>query len=73
MPAASLPVNEAERLRDLRHYQVLDTPPDPGLDALTQLAKQIAGTPIALISLTDETRQWFKSRVGLDVVEIPRD
>jgi signal transduction histidine kinase len=73
LPAAALPANEAERLRDLRRYQVLDTPPDPGLDALTQLAKQIAGTPIALISLTDETRQWFKSRVGLDVVEIPRD
>ena len=73
MPAAALPANETERLRDLRRYQVLDTPPDPGLDALTQLAKQIAGTPIALISLTDETRQWFKSRVGLDVVEIPRD
>jgi len=73
LPAANLPANEAERLRDLRRYQVLDTPPDPGLDALTQLAKQIAGTPIALISLTDETRQWFKSRVGLEVVEIPRD
>lgn len=73
MPAARLPVNEAERLRDLRRYQVLDTPPDPGLDALTLLAKQIAETPIALISLTDETRQWFKSRVGLEVVEIPRD
>ena len=73
MPAARLPANEIERLRDLRRYEVLDTPPDPGLDALTNLAKQIAGTPIALISLTDETRQWFKSRVGLDLVEIPRD
>lgn len=73
MPAAPLPANEADRLDDLRRYEVLDTPPDPGLDALTQLAKQIAGTPIALISLTAEDRQWFKSRVGLDVVEIPRD
>ena len=73
MPAAPLPANEAERLRDLRRYQVLDTLPDPGLDALTQLAKRIADTPIALISLTDESRQWFKSRVGLDVIEIPRD
>lgn len=73
MPAAALPANEVERLRDLRRYQVLDTPPDAGLDALTQLASQIACTPIALISLTDETRQWFKSRVGLDAVEIPRD
>jgi signal transduction histidine kinase len=73
VPAARLPANEPERLRDLRRYEVLDTPPDAGLDALTQLAKQIAGTPIALISLTDESRQWFKSRVGLDVLEIPRD
>lgn len=73
MPAAAIPANEVERLRDLRRYQVLDTPPDAGLDALTQLASQIACTPIALISLTDETRQWFKSRVGLDAVEIPRD
>jgi signal transduction histidine kinase len=73
VPAAPLPANEAERLRDLRRYQVLDTPPDAGLDALTQLAQQIAATPIALISLTDETRQWFKSRVGLDIAEIPRD
>ncbi|HEU4617139.1 MAG TPA: histidine kinase [Gammaproteobacteria bacterium] len=73
MPAAALPVNEAERLSDLRRYAVLDTPPDPGLDALTQFARQVADTPIALISLTDDTRQWFKSRVGLDVVEIPRD
>jgi signal transduction histidine kinase len=73
MPAAPLPPNESERLRDLERYQVLDTAPDAGLDALTQFASQIAETPIALISLTDETRQWFKSRVGLDLTEIPRD
>jgi signal transduction histidine kinase len=73
MPAAPLPPNESERLRDLKRYQVLDTAPDAGLDALTQFASQIAETPIALISLTDETRQWFKSRVGLDLTEIPRD
>lgn len=73
VPAAPIPENELERLRDLRRYRVLDTPPDAGLDALTLLASRIAETPIALISLTDENRQWFKSRVGLDVVEIPRD
>lgn len=73
MPAAPLPLNESERLRDLERYQVLDTAPDAGLDALTQFASQIAEAPIALISLTDETRQWFKSRVGLDLTEIPRD
>ena len=73
MPAAPLPANEAERLTDLRRYQVLDTQPEAGLDALTALAAELAGTPIALISLTDASRQWFKARVGLDVVEIPRD
>jgi signal transduction histidine kinase len=73
MPAAALPTNEPDRLRELHRYQVLDTPPDAGLDALTQLAARIAETPMAAISLTDETRQWFKSRVGLNVPEIPRD
>jgi signal transduction histidine kinase len=73
MPAAPLPPNELDRLLDLRRYEVLDTPPDPGLDALTQFAAQVAATPIAAISLTDDTRQWFKSRVGLAIFEIPRD
>jgi signal transduction histidine kinase len=73
MPAAPLPSNEIERLSDLRRYDVLDTPPDHGLDALTQFASRIAETPIAAISLTDDTRQWFKSRVGLSAVEIPRN
>ncbi len=73
MPAAPLPSNETARLRDLRNYQVLDGLPAPSFDGLTRLASQIAGTPIALISLTDENRQWFMSRVGIDVVEIPRD
>jgi signal transduction histidine kinase len=73
MPAAPLPSNETARLRDLRNYEVLDGLPDPSFDGLTRLASQIAGTPIALISLTDENRQWFMSRVGLDVAEIPRD
>jgi signal transduction histidine kinase len=73
MPAAPLPPNEADRLRDLRNYQVLDTLPDPSFDGLTRLASQITGKPIALISLTDDNRQWFMSRVGVDVTEIPRD
>jgi signal transduction histidine kinase len=73
MPAAPVPSNELDRLSELRRYDVLDTPPDPGLDALTQFAARIAETPIAAISLTDDTRQWFKSRVGLSTVEIPRD
>jgi signal transduction histidine kinase len=73
MPAAPLAANERERLRDLWHYRVLDTLPDPSFDGLTRLASLIAEAPIALISLTDEQRQWFKSRVGLDVPEIPRE
>lgn len=72
MPAAPLPLNEPERLQVLRHYAVLDSLPEPAFDGLTRIASQITGMPIALISLTDASRQWFKSRVGLDVPEIPR-
>ncbi|WP_224368538.1 ATP-binding protein [Hyalangium versicolor] len=57
----------------LRSYAVLDTPPEPSFDDITQLAAQLCGTPIALISLVDETRVWFKSRTGLDAQESPRD
>lgn len=73
MPAAPLPPDEAARLRELRGYEVLDTLPDPAFDGLTRIASQIAGMPIGLISLTDESRQWFKSRVGLDVAQVPRE
>jgi signal transduction histidine kinase/CheY-like chemotaxis protein/HPt (histidine-containing phosphotransfer) domain-containing protein len=71
--AAVLPANEARRLAELRGYAILDTPPDAGLDALTSLAAFIADVPIALVSLVDGKRQWFKSRVGLEVSEMPRD
>lgn len=67
------PKNEAERLLALKGLKVLDTPPQIELDDLTLLASTICGTPIALVSLIDENRQWFKSRVGLDVTETPRD
>ena len=73
MPAAPLPLEESARLRDLQYYEVLDSLPDPSFDGLTRLASQIAGTPIALINLTDQNRQWFKSRVGIDVPAIPRE
>jgi two-component system, cell cycle sensor histidine kinase and response regulator CckA len=67
------PPNEAQRLERLRRYDVLDTAPEQALDDLTTLAAHICGAPIALISLIDEHRQWFKSRVGLTVTETPRD
>ncbi|HSZ72592.1 MAG TPA: PAS domain S-box protein, partial [Cytophagaceae bacterium] len=65
--------NEEKRLAALKAYQVLDTLPDTELDALTKLASTICDTPIALISLIDSDRQWFKSSVGLDASETPRN
>ena len=70
---AILPKNEAVRLKALHDYQVLDTEPEADFDALTRLAAYICETPIALISLLDTDRQWFKSKVGLSVWETPRE
>jgi GAF domain-containing protein len=70
---APLPPDEAQRLRSLRDYNVLNTPPEAAFDDLTLLAAQITQAPIALISLVDESRQWFKSRHGIDTCETPRD
>ena len=67
-----VPANEAERLRTLRAYKILDTKPEERFDELTRLAALICGVPISLISLIDTDRQWFKSRFGLDVQETPR-
>lgn len=67
-----LPPNEPERLEALRRYEVLDTPPEEALDELTRLAAQMTGAPVALISLVDAERVFFKSRVGTTAVEMPR-
>jgi two-component system, cell cycle sensor histidine kinase and response regulator CckA len=64
---------EAERLEALREYGLLDTPPESCFDELTQLAAEICDAPVALVSLVDADRQWFKSRVGLEIQETGRE
>jgi PAS domain S-box-containing protein len=69
----SLSNDEAARLDALRSYDILDTLPDQDFDDLTFLASQVCGTPIALVSLIDEGRQWFKSKVGITATETSRE
>lgn len=64
---------EAARLDALRRYEILDTPPDRTMDKFTSLAARIFNTPIAIISLVDTERIWFKSHYGLDIPEIGRE
>ncbi|MGB2715252.1 MAG: ATP-binding protein [Vicinamibacterales bacterium] len=64
--------DEAERMAALRRYRILDTEPERSFDDLALLASHICGTPMALITLVDERRQWFKSRVGVSVTETSR-
>lgn len=73
MKIAPKPERETDRLAALEGFGVLDTPPDPILDSITQAAANLCETPIALISLIDPTRQWFKSCVGMDLRETSRD
>ena len=67
------PANEEARIVALEKYAILDTDPEQSFDDLTLLASFVCKTPIALISLVDEDRQWFKSRVGLDARETSRE
>ncbi len=74
MQVAPLPHNEAERLQALQAYGALDKPRDPLLDEVTELAARICDVPIALVTLLDHHRQWFKSSFGLEgITETPRD
>jgi PAS domain-containing protein len=72
MTPAPLPQNESERLGALQRYEILDTEPEQKFDDLTLLASHICQSPIALISLVDAERQWFKAKVGLTTSETPR-
>ena len=68
-----IPANENDRLAELRRLRILDTLPQQAFDSLTTLAAGICGTPIALISLVDENRQWFKARHGIELAQTSRD
>jgi serine phosphatase RsbU (regulator of sigma subunit) len=71
--SAPIPENEQNRLAALRAFEILDTLPEGAYDDITRIAAEICGTPIALVSLVDENRQWFKSRYGLTTEQTPRD
>lgn len=73
MLAAPIPSYDKERLAALRELLILDTPPEERFDRIVKFASQEFNVPIALISLIDENRQWFKARVGLDACETGRD
>ena len=73
METAPIQENEAARLAELEQYNILDTGAEEAFDGLTRLAAQICDTPIALVSLIDAHRQWFKAKVGIDAPETPRD
>jgi two-component system, sensor histidine kinase len=67
------PRDESARIHALHAYAILDTPPDRAYDDIVALASAICGTPIALVSLVDRDRQWFKARLGLEAAQTPRE
>jgi GAF domain-containing protein len=70
---ATMPSTETARLAALNRYAILDTEPEQSFDDLVVLASFVCRTPIATLSLVDDHRQWFKSKVGVEVRETPRD
>jgi GAF domain-containing protein len=70
---ATMPSTEAARVAALNRYAILDTEPEQSFDDLVVLASFVCRTPIATLSLVDDHRQWFKSKVGVEVRETPRD
>ena len=75
MLKAPIPPDEEQRMKTLREYQVLDTPPEAVYDDIAHVCAGVCDTPIALIALIDGTRNWFKARIGVDdeLTESPRD
>lgn len=73
MQAPAQPDNEALRIETLRQFLILDTPPETRFDNLTKAAASFFRVKIAVVSLVDENRQWFKSICGLDAAQTPRD
>lgn len=73
MVKPEIPANEAERLKELRSLGLLDSAGEERFDRITRLAQRLFGVSMVLVSIVDEDRQWFKSRVGLDASETPRD
>ncbi|GLB49713.1 GAF domain-containing sensor histidine kinase [Neptunitalea lumnitzerae] len=66
-------IHEVKRLKDIKRLQILDSLPEKDFDEITKLASEICGTPVALISIIDKDRQWFKSKVGFEISETPRN
>jgi PAS domain S-box-containing protein len=73
MVPAGLPANERQRLDALHSFEILDTQAEEAFDRFTRIAARMIGVPIALVSLVDEARQWFKSHHGIAATETPRD
>jgi signal transduction histidine kinase len=73
MQSAPIPANETDRINRLKLYRILDTPPEEAFDRVTRIVAETIGVPMALISLIDVDRQWFKSKYGLEMTCAPRD